>query len=92
MFHKALYRLLNRACEKLASKRSVKLNHKLFCFRMACTDSGYKDIGEFKVFAWSISGIETSVVIKKPADGFSCCFDMGHSNRQNVSCEDVLIR
>jgi hypothetical protein len=49
-------------------------------------------IGDFEVFAWSISGIETSVVVKNPADGFVCCFDMGCSSRENVKCKSVMIR
>ncbi|XP_060604693.1 uncharacterized protein LOC132757427 [Ruditapes philippinarum] len=48
-------------------------------------------IGDFEVFAWSISGIETSVVVKNPADGFVCCFDMGCSSRENVKCKSVMI-
>ena len=54
--------------------------------------NGYLNIGEFSVFAWSISGIETSVVVKKPSDGFRCCFDMGYACRQNVNCDNIMIR
>lgn len=49
-------------------------------------------IGDFSVFSWSISGIETTVVVKKQSDGFSCCFDLGYACRQNVSCDKVMIR
>lgn len=52
----------------------------------------FLQIGDFKVFSWSISGIETSVVVRKPADGFDCCFDMGYSCRENVKSQSVLIR
>lgn len=52
----------------------------------------FQNIGNFEVFAWSISGIETSVVVKNPADGFQCCFDMGCSSRENVKCNSVMIR
>lgn len=63
----------------------------------ACSESangkeGYLDIGDFKVFAWSISGIETTVVVRRKSDKFTCCFDLGYSCRQNVSCDQVLIR
>ncbi|XP_045171604.2 uncharacterized protein LOC123533793 [Mercenaria mercenaria] len=54
-------------------------------------DDVFLQIGDFKVFAWSISGIETSVVVRKPSDGFDCCFDMGYSSRENVKCQSVMI-
>ena len=53
---------------------------------------GYLNIGDFSVFAWSISGIETTVVVKRLSDKFTCCFDMGYACRQNVSCDQVMIR
>lgn len=64
-------------------------------YSTACAEGGkegYLDIGDFSVFAWSISGIETSVVVKKKSDKFSCCFDLGYSCRQNVSCDQIMIR
>lgn len=51
----------------------------------------FLQIGDFRVFCWSISGIETSVVVRKPSDGFHICFDMGYSCRENVKCQSVLI-
>ena len=53
---------------------------------------GYLTIGDYSVFSWSLSGIETSVIVRQKSDGFACCFDMGCSNRENVKCENVLIR
>ena len=64
-----------------------------FCDNSSQTigDANSLTIGDYNVFAWSLSGIETSVVIKKQG-GFSCCFDMGYASRESVKCGTVLIR
>ena len=49
------------------------------------------NIGNFRVFAWSLAGIETSIVIRC-SDGYSCCFDLGHASRESVKCDTVFIR
>lgn len=47
-------------------------------------------IGDFNVFSWALSGVESSIVVKGK-DGFSCCFDMGYASRESVSCSNILI-
>ncbi|KAL4223516.1 hypothetical protein ACF0H5_016987 [Mactra antiquata] len=68
---------VNKMCDQAASKS--KLSDRLL------------QIGNFNVYCWSISGIETTVVVKKPSDGFSCCFDMGYACRHNIPCDKVMI-
>ena len=53
---------------------------------------GFIDIGEYSVFARSISGLETTVVVRKKSENFLVCFDMGTTCRQNVICDRVFIR
>ncbi len=56
--------------------------------RMA--ESDWMDVGEYKVFPWSISGLETCVVVK--GNSLSVAFDMGYSFREAVKCQHVCIR
>ena len=50
------------------------------------------DIGDYSVFAKSVSGLETTVVVKGLKDKFSVCFDMGFACHDNLRCDKVFIR
>lgn len=52
---------------------------------------GFAEIGDYSVFARSISGLETTVVLRKISDRFVLCFDMGIACRENQTCDKVLI-
>ncbi|XP_050407991.1 uncharacterized protein LOC126823288 isoform X2 [Patella vulgata] len=53
------------------------------------TKSGWADFEKYSVFARSISGLETSVVVK--SDDLSLAFDMGYSAKESVKCKNVFI-
>ena len=48
--------------------------------------------GDYNVFARSVSGLETTVVLHKISEKFNVCFDMGIACRENQSCDRVFIR
>ncbi|KAL8574323.1 hypothetical protein ACOMHN_015854 [Nucella lapillus] len=50
---------------------------------------GWNTFGKYDVYAWSLSGIETCVVVK--ADDLKIAFDMGYSIPQSVGCANVFI-
>lgn len=51
----------------------------------------WQTIEGMHVHAWSISGLETCVVLKKTDLGF-VAFDMGASTRESLKCQHVFIR
>ena len=53
---------------------------------------GFHEIGDFSVFARSISGLETTVVVRGIQENISICFDMGTACRENQGCDKVFIR
>jgi len=50
----------------------------------------YMDIEQFRVYPWSISGLESCILVQK--NGLSVAFDMGYAFREAVKCQHVLIR
>ena len=53
---------------------------------------GFIMAGSYNVFARSVSGLETTVVLRKISEKFNACFDMGIACRENQSCDRVFIR
>ena len=53
---------------------------------------GFIMAGDYNVFARSVSGLETTVVLRKISEKFNVCFDMGIACRENQSCDRVFIR
>ncbi|KAK6191331.1 hypothetical protein SNE40_003050 [Patella caerulea] len=53
------------------------------------TKSGWTDFEKYSVFARSISGLETSVVVK--SDDLTFAFDMGYSTKESIKCKNVFI-
>ena len=53
---------------------------------------GFIMAGGYNVFARSVSGLETTVVLRKISEKFNVCFDMGIACRENQSCDRVFIR
>lgn len=51
---------------------------------------GWLTIGNYNVYAWSLSGLETCIVVK--ADDLKVAFDMGYAIPQSISCANVFIR
>ncbi|KAK2186227.1 hypothetical protein NP493_210g03042 [Ridgeia piscesae] len=49
----------------------------------------YMDIEQFRVYPWSISGLESCILVQK--NGLSVAFDMGYAFREAVKCQHVLI-
>ena len=56
------------------------------------SSEGFIDIGDYSVFARSVSGLETTVVVRRIYDKFTVCFDMGVACRQNLNCDRIFIR
>ena len=52
--------------------------------------SGVQNIGGYQVHAWSISGLETSVVVRK--EDFQVVFDLGTTTREAVKAPLVFFR
>ena len=50
----------------------------------------YMDIDQFRVYPWSISGLESCILVQK--NDLSVAFDMGYAFREAVKCQHVLIR
>ena len=76
----------SRPPEVLGSKDNKKSQKKNFKKMNFC------DIGDYSVFAKSVSGLETTVVVKGLKDKFSVCFDMGFACHDNLGCDKVFIR
>lgn len=73
---------------------SFSVNNKTFVriktkYKTKMTDEWLK-IGTYSVFPWSISGVETCVVIK--TNGPTLTFDLGYSCRSSVSSNLVFFR
>lgn len=51
--------------------------------------SGWLDVGRYSVFPWSISGVETCVVVK--SEGLHLTFDVGYACRESISSKFVLL-
>ncbi|XP_002738480.1 uncharacterized protein LOC100377136 [Saccoglossus kowalevskii] len=47
------------------------------------------DVGNFKIYDWSIAGTETCMVVV--TDGMKIAFDIGYSTCQSVGCDHVFI-
>lgn len=56
---------------------------------MSQTRDGWQTIGSYNVYTWSLSGVETCVVVK--ADDLKLAFDMGYSIPQSITCANVFI-
>jgi hypothetical protein len=55
--------------------------------------SKYMKIGDYEIHCWSISGIESSTVVKLTDQGdFRIAFDMGYCGREMVRAQYVFIR
>ena len=52
--------------------------------------ASFHRLGKFDVLAWSVSGMETCIVVKDKK--FSVCFDMGYCPEDAIFCEYVFIR
>lgn len=61
-------------------KQTVKMNR---------FSEGWQNFDNYNVYAWSLSGIETCVVLK--SDDLKIAFDMGYSIPQSISCANVFI-
>ena len=70
--------------------RAMRLSPSVSTRKMSVSD-GWHAIGDYSVFAWSLSGLETCVVIKslnlKPI-----AFDIGYSILPSIHCDNVFIR
>jgi hypothetical protein len=56
---------------------------------MGVDQDGWMTFGNYKIYLWSISGLETCIVIK--ADELKIAMDMGYSIPQSISCSNVFI-
>ncbi|KAK3084659.1 hypothetical protein FSP39_017061 [Pinctada imbricata] len=50
---------------------------------------GFIKIGKYHVFPWTISGLESCVVVR--SDDLFVVFDMGYSHRETIMCKHVFI-
>lgn len=48
------------------------------------------NIGKYSIFPWSISGIETCIVVK--SNDLHVSFDMGYSCKESVASKYVFVR
>lgn len=53
-------------------------------------ETGWLECGPYKVFVWSLSGLETTVVVK--STDLLLAFDMGYACRPSIKCKHVFIR
>lgn len=51
--------------------------------------NGWLNIGEYSVFAWSVSGVESCIVIK--SEDVQFVFDMGVAVPESVKAQNVFI-
>ena len=51
----------------------------------------YIEVGDYSVFPWATSGIESAIVVKGPGKRDRVAFDMGYSHRETFSCSHVFI-
>ena len=50
---------------------------------------GWLTVGQYNIFAWSISGVESTVVVK--SEDLLLCFDMGIAIPESIKAKNVFI-
>ena len=61
--------------------------------RDASSSRGWLNLEGYRIYPWSISGLETCVVVKSEQDKkLAVTFDLGYSTRPSVRCQHVFIR
>ena len=81
--------------KNLAKSYSQYTNYKSNSYthrKKMTSDSKFITIGDYAIYPWSLSGIESSVVVKGPGPKERVVFDMGYAHREAVRCADVFIR
>ncbi|XP_067672329.1 uncharacterized protein [Haliotis asinina] len=78
----------------ISAARTVKLSYlpvwrRHFIRRRMDDIQKWIQCGRYRVYAWSIAGMETSVVVK--SNDLEVAFDMGYSSRESIKCRDVFI-
>lgn len=58
-------------------------------FTMSGDHDGWLTFGNYNIYLWSLSGVETCVVIK--ADDLKIALDVGYSIPESISCSNVFI-
>ena len=53
-------------------------------------EQDWVNIGNYSIFPWSISGIETCIVVK--SNDLHVSFDMGYSCKESVASKYVFVR
>ena len=73
--------------QKLYSKTKTKTSAEKFNKR---TMDDWLQCGDYDLYVWSISGLETCVVVK--SSDLLVAFDIGYAVRESVGCKHVFIR
>jgi len=53
--------------------------------------NGWVTLAGYEIYPWSVSGVETCVVLKQDAR-LRMAFDLGYACRESVPCDQVFIR
>ena len=54
-------------------------------------DTGWLQIGKFRVYPWALSGLESCIVVEAEHFKEPIAFDIGHAHRASVKCKNVFI-
>ena len=75
---------------KVYNGHTKKSKHLINVQKVMSSDSDWLDIGGFQVYPWSLSGVESSVVVKRQE--LCVVFDMGYATKESVKSSHVFIR
>ena len=75
---------------KLKIKHLEKENKQRKQMEKLMLDNGWFKTKFFDIFPWSVSGVESCVVVRNPE--ISVAFDMGYTFSEAVRCPTVFIR